>query len=53
MPLPGNATHRPAIVPVNLTLNLDTEVRTNLNVKYCAVVRPELRSGPTGKYPLE
>jgi hypothetical protein len=32
--LPGNATQSPAIVPVNLMLNFDTEVLANLNVKY-------------------
>jgi hypothetical protein len=32
--LPGSATQRPAIVPVNAMLNLDTEDLTNLNVKY-------------------
>jgi hypothetical protein len=30
--LPGNATQSPAIVPVNLMLNFDTEVLANLNV---------------------
>jgi hypothetical protein len=29
---PGNATHIPAIVPVNCISNFDTEVLTNLNV---------------------
>jgi len=31
---PGTHTQRPAIVPENLTSNLDTDVLTNLNVKY-------------------
>ena len=47
--LPGNATQRPAIVPVNLMLNLDTDVLTNLNVKYCEPVLPVLKLGPAGR----
>ena len=47
--VPGNATQRPAIVPVNLILNFDRDVLTNLNVKYCALERPELKLGPAGK----
>ena len=50
--VPGNATHKPAIVPVNLILNFERDVLTNLNVKYCALERPELKLGPAGKYPV-
>jgi len=47
--VPGAATQTPAVLPENWISNLDKDVLTNLNVKYCGPERPELKFGPTGK----
>ena len=49
MVLPGNATHSHAMLPDQLTSNLETDVLIILNVKYCVPERPALKLGPAGK----